>query len=196
MKAFNRSGIEQLRVLWPDRTTPRFLTRLIPSRHEGTPLFPPSSPSRFCDGHGDYGVLYAGAEFQTIFVEAVLRDRFLQAQPRRIADSALTYRSYVEFAIEGAFELLDLRGDGCTRIGASRDTVGSSSHDDGRELGRYLREQFPSVRGILFDSSFTGGLVCALFDDATDQLEATRVAPLSQHPDLVDTLDHYGIELI
>ena len=98
--------------------------RIMPARHAANPLGTVPADSRF-GSRGGYAVLYASPDFATAFIETVVRDRFTHRRERRVALKEVTDRAWARISTrpEAELMLLDLRGDGCTRIGAPTDTV-------------------------------------------------------------------------
>ena len=99
--------------------------RIIPARHAAKPLETVPADSRFCSRGGGYTVLYASPDFATAFVETVVRYRFTHLRNRKVALREVTQRTCVRVSAQPQTELtlLDLRGDGCTRIGVPIDAV-------------------------------------------------------------------------
>ncbi|HET9395340.1 MAG TPA: RES family NAD+ phosphorylase, partial [Nitrospiraceae bacterium] len=87
------------------------------------PLALRSGKSRFCDGRS-YAVLYAAGTLETAFVETVVRDRFVQTDRRVILLDEVRSRGCVEYRLRGTepLRLVDLREDGCLRLGAPTDS--------------------------------------------------------------------------
>jgi len=78
-------------------------------------------------------VLYAAPEFATAFVETVVRDRFRGRQNCVIAMKEITARVWARISMQRdeVLTLVDLRGDGCTRIGAPTETEIDDACRDG-----------------------------------------------------------------
>ena len=172
--------------------------RIMPVRHVARPLGTVSADSRFCSRDGGYTVLYASPHFATAFVETVVRDRFTHQRGRRIALREVTQRAWARISTRPAAELvlLDLRGDGCTRIGAPTDTVHARNHAAGRAFAKAIHAAHPDIDGLLYVSRLTDEEVYAVFDRGMTKLEATGTGLLEDHPDLPDVLKRYGIELV
>ena len=92
--------------------------------------------------------------------------------------------------------LLDLRQDGCVKLGAPTDAVNARSHAAGRALGRAIHADHKDVDGLLFSSRLTGADAYAVFDRALAKLDASASALLQDHPALPNVLSEYGIQLI
>lgn len=170
--------------------------RIFPTRHAATPLGTAPADSRFCDRRAGFKVLYAAPEFATAFIEVVVRDRFTRAKNREIALNEITLRSSARISSgSNGLALLDLRKDGCTRLGAPTDAVSARNHAAGRALARDIHAHHSDVDGILFASRLTGQDVYAIFDRAVPDLAAEAPAPLAQHSDLPAILSRHDISL-
>ena len=171
--------------------------RIMASHHRSDPLGTSPADSRFCTRNGGFTVLYAAPEFGTAFVETVVRDRFTGRQSCEIAVKEITARVWARFSMHAgaAFTLLDLRGDGCTRIGAPTDTVNARNHAAGRAFARAIHADHVNVDGIVYSSRLTGENVYAVFDRATGKLDAVKTGLLEDHPELPEVLKRYDIGL-
>ena len=152
--------------------------------------------SRFGDGLS-YSVLYAAMTFETAFVEVLVRDRFVKRETRYLSFGEIRARSCVEVTLVGddPLRMVDLRGDGCVRLGAPTDAVHARNHSAGRALGRALYE-YPDVDGVLFNSRLTGGENIAVFDRAVGRLAVTNTCELEHHSELETVLEGQQIALI
>ena len=79
---------------------------------------------------GATGCCIAAPDFATAFIETIVRDRFAHRRTREVALREITERVWVRIAAEpGApLTILDLRADGCPRIGAPTDVVQARNH--------------------------------------------------------------------
>lgn len=172
--------------------------RIVPRRYLKTPLGTSPGDSRFCAKADGYTVLYAAPDFTTAFVETVVRDRFTRKRPREILLKEITGRAWTQIQTKpGArLRLLDLRQDGCVKLGAPSDAVNARSHAAGRALGRAIHADHKDVDGLLFSSRLTGADAYAVFDRALAKLDASASALLQDHPALPNVLSEYGIQLI
>ena len=172
--------------------------RIMPVRHVAKPLGTVTADSRFCSRGGGYTVLYASPDFATAFVETVVRDRFTYQRERRVALREVTERAWARISTrpEAELTLLDLRGDGCTRIGAPTDAVRARNHAAGRALAKAIHAAHPDIDGVVYVSRLTDKEVYAVFDRGMTKLEATGTGLLGDHPDLPDLLRRHGIQLV
>ena len=102
----------------------------------------------------------------------------------------------IETAAPATLRLLDLRGDGCIRIGAPTDAVNARNHAAGRALGRAIHAEHPTIDGLLFSSRLTGGDAYGVFQRALGKLAASESDLLQNHPDLPDILARFDIRLV
>ena len=172
--------------------------RIMACRHRSDPLGTSQADSRFYTRNGDFAVLYAAPEFATAFVETVVRDRFAGRQSCEIAVREITARVWARISMqsEATLTLVDLRGDGCTRIGAPTDTVNARNHAAGRAFARTIHADHDDIDGIVYASRLTGEDVCAVFDRSADKLASMETGSLEDHPELPDILKRYGIGLV
>jgi hypothetical protein len=160
------------------------------------PLALKPGKSRFCDGRS-FAVLYAAGNFNTAFVETVVRDRFVLADRRVISLDDVLTRGCVEFTLRAAeaLNLVDLRDDGCLKLGAPTDAAHARNHSAGRTLGRALYDEHDHVDGIWYHSRLTGGECFAIFDRAIAKLIVTCSHDLIDHPDLSTALRQHCVFL-
>ena len=172
--------------------------RIFPSRNLDTPLGTVPADSRFCSRAAGYGVLYAASEFATAFVETAIRDRFTGRPSREIAIREITARSWARLeSIPGlTLTLLDLREDGCAKIGAPTDVVNARNHAAGRAFATAIHVQHPDIDGLVYRSRLTGSDAYAVFDRAIAKLHTLETGQLAHHPALPGVLKDYGIRLV
>lgn len=172
--------------------------RIIPRRHLGTPLGVVPGDSRFCAKTDGYAVLYATPDFATAFIEVIVRDRFTRKRQREVLLKEVTERAWARIVAKprSKLNLLDLRKDGCVRLGAPTDTVNARSHAAGRALGRAIHAEHKDVDGFLFSSRLTGADVYALFNRAIGEVRTSDTGELPAHPELPDVLDRHRISLL
>ncbi len=172
--------------------------RIMAGRHRSDPLGTSPADSRFCTRNGGFTVLYAAPEFATAFVETVVRDRFTRRQSCEVAVKEITARVWARIGMqpETALTLVDLRGDGCTRIGAPTDTVNARNHSAGRAFARDIHAGRADVDGIVYASRLTGKDVYAVFGRSTGKLVSAGTGLLADHPELPAILNRYRIGLV
>lgn len=172
--------------------------RIIPVRYLAKPLGTAPADSRLCTATDGYTVLYCSPDFPTAFIETVVRDRFTQiGGHREISFVEVRGRAWarIESVTGVALTMLDLRGDGCTIMGAPTDAVHAQDHAAGRALGRAIHRDHGDVDGIRYESRLTGEDVYAVYDRAIGKLEATESGELLNHPELPGVLRRHRIAL-
>jgi hypothetical protein len=162
------------------------------------PLGTAPSDSRFCTKADGYSVLYVAPDFVTAFVETVVRDKFTREGQREILLNEITERAWarIETRPRARLDLLDLRNDGCVRLGAPTDAVNARNHAAGRALGQAIHAEHKTTDGFVFSSRLTKGDAYALFDRALSKVEARDSGALPDHPDMPDVLSRYDIRLV
>ena len=170
----------------------------MPARHRASPLGSRPADSRFCSRNAGYTVLYASPDFATAFVETVVRDRFTRRRNRNVGLEEITGRVWALISAQSGAELtlLDLRGDGCTRIGAPSDAIHARNHAAGRALVRAIHAEHVDIDGLIYVSRLTGDDIYAVFDRGLAKVEATESGMLVDHPDLPEVLARHEIRLI
>jgi hypothetical protein len=170
--------------------------RILWRHHLHTPLGCTPSRSRFCDGE-QYSVFYAATEFQTAFLETVVRDQFVRIAHRSVPVREIAARGWIRVATrpEEALNLLDLTGPGCVEIGAPTDAVHARNQSAGQALGRAIYQQHIDVDGIAYASRLTNEVCYAIFDRAVTKVIAIEKGSLLEHADLPDLLERHHIEL-
>ena len=191
---YRRSRVESVLLTAPMPAS----YRIMASRHRSDPLGTTPADSRFCTRNGGFTVLYAALDFATAFVETVVRDRFTGRESCEVAVKEITTRVWARISMQAGatLTLLDLRGDGCTRIGAPTDTVNARNHAAGRAFAKAIHADHVDVDGIVYASRLTGEDVYAVFDRSTGKLAAVETGLLEDRPELVDILERYGIGLV
>ena len=172
--------------------------RIFPTRHLDTPLGTVRADSRFCSRTGGYSVLYAAADLVTAFVETAIRDRFVGRPTREIAIREITAAAWARLeSIPGlTLTMLDLREDGCAKIGAPTDVVNARNHAAGRAFATAIHTQHPNIDGLVYRSRLTGGDAYAVFNRAVAKLHTQETGQLAHHPALPGILEDYGIRLV
>ena len=172
--------------------------RIMSQRHAGSPLGTTPADSRFATRTGGYTVLYAAPDFTTAFIETIVRDRFVHRRTRRVALREVTERVWVRISAEPGtrLTLLDLRADGCTRIGAPTDVVQARNHSAGRAFGKAIHAEHADVDGLVYASRLTGEDVYGIYGRSVGKLKAGDVGQLEEHVELAGVLDRHGIGLL
>ena len=127
-----------------------------------------------------------------------MRDRFTRRRNREVGLKEITGRVWTRISgrSEAELTLLDLRGDGCTRIGAPSDAVHARNHAAGRAFAKAIHAEHADIEGLVYASRLTGEDVYAVFDRGVGKLDATESGMLMDHPELPDVLARHGIGLV
>ena len=143
-------------------------------------------------------MLYAAPDFTTAFVETVVRDRFAHRRTRTVALREITERMWVRIVpTPGALlTLLDLRADGCMRIGAPTDVVQARNHSAGRSFGKIIHAEQTDVDGLVYASRLSGKDAYAIYDRSVGKLEVGGVGQLEKHVELAGVLERHAIGLL
>ena len=193
-RRYPRSLIEPLLV----RTAFPESYRIMPRRHVVSPLGTTPADSRFATRNGSYTVIYAAPDFTTAFIETTVRDRFVHRRTRRVSLREITERVWARISAESGprLTLLDLRADGCTRIGAPTDVVQARNHAAGRAFGKTIHAEHADIDGLVYASRLTGEDVYAIYDRSVGKLKAGDVGQLEEHVELPGVLERHGIGLL
>ena len=190
---YPRSLIEPLllRTVFPESY------RIMSQRHIESPLGTTAADSRFATRTGGYTVLYAAPDFTTAFIETIVRDRFVHRPTREVALREITERVWVRVSSEpdARLTLLDLRADGCTRIGAPTDVVQARNHSAGRSFGKTIHVEHADIDGLIYASRLAGKDAYAIYDRGIGKLKAGDVGKLEEHAELAGVLERHGIGL-
>ena len=192
--AYSREQVDRVLIEVPIPSS----WRIIPARYVGQALGTAPADSRLCAATDGYTILYCSPDFPTTVIETVVRDRFTQiGGHREISFVEVRVRAWarIECVAGVALTMLDLRGDGCTIMGAPTDTVRAQDHAAGRAFGRAIYRDHGDVDGILYASRLTGEEVYAVYDRAIGKLEATESGELLNHPELPGVLRRHRIAL-
>jgi hypothetical protein len=154
-----------------------------------------ATPSRFCDGQS-YSVLYGAADFDTSFVEVIVRDRFVGGRARIVPYGEVTTRGWVEFRSSSLLRLIDLRGDGAVKLGSPTDAARARNQSAGRALSRTIHDGHADVDGFVYDSRLTGQSCYAIFERALHKLAEINTGHLEEHARLPAILMVHSVRLI
>ena len=147
---------------------------------------------------GGRGILYTMEEGTHSF-EAALAEMF---QDTRTIDLVEEAPIVSVFETRRDLRLLDLTGLWATRVGASA-AISSGSRERAREWSRDFHEAYPTIDGLRYRSSMSGGgnVAMALYERAIDAMptqDLVRV-PLG-HPEMrrevVDVAERIGYEVV
>src|SRR5580704_8037584 len=136
-----------------------------------------------------FGVLYLGQTLKVCFLEAVLRDqRNGVVGDYLISERELHTRRYVLVEPAAPLNLVDLRGDGCVRMGIPSDVPRGSNQALARRwsLACYRHPSEPD--GIIYPSRLNGDTNLAIYDRAIMKLREVGNTALIGAPGLAEVL--------
>lgn len=152
--------------------------------------------TRFASPHDAFKVLYIAKDLPTTIAEAIVRDRFEGTIPRELVVSDLTDWGVCEVLAAAPLRLLDLRRDGCFRLGVSTDIVGAKAQDEARELSQMIYDD-TDLDGILYHSRLRRRECIAVYDRAVAvKLVAQPVVELETRAGLLAALRSLRIQLV
>jgi RES domain len=159
------------------------------------PLSFSKAPSRFSDSRqrvpeNRFGVLYLGATLKVCFLEAVLRDhRNGVIGDYLIGESELRSRRYALIEPISPLYLVDLRGDGCVRMGIPSDVPRSANQALARRWSLALYEHPSQPDGIIYSSRLNEEANLAIYDRAIVKLRTIDTTELISAPGFAQVLD-------
>ena len=171
--------------------------RIVSDRHLLTPLGTAPANSRFCTKTSGFTILYTASDFASAVLETVVRDQFTRKRQRKIMHHEMTERAWTRIASKPgtSLRLLDLRRGGCVAVGAPTDAVRSRNHAAGRAFGKAVYADHADVDGFLYESRLSGADTYAVFDRAIGKLRLLDSGRLTDHPELPQALQEYGIDI-
>ena len=182
-----RSGLHTVRL--------ERVFRVIHRSHRATPLAAVPARSRFGDPRMRYAVLYASETVRCAFWETLGHNGSCGGGSARCRGRKQRLGWSYPSAPRVHCLLVDLRGDGPVRVGASTAVTHDGNHSAGRALSAAVHGGVPEADGFLFASRFTGDLCVAVFDRAFGGLRAGGIGELVRHVEFLDALDEYDIVL-
>jgi hypothetical protein len=168
--------------------------RIYPTRYPD-PLGYAKASSRFSDPRQRvlrtrFGVLYLGDTLKVCFLEALLRDRRNRVIGEYvIAESELRSRRYVRVEPVSTLNLVDLRGDGCVRMGIPSDVPRSSKQALSRRWSLAFYQHPSRPDGIIYSSRLNDDTNLAIYDRAVPKLREVSNTPLIDAPGFAKVLD-------
>jgi len=147
------------------RFQPSAYLRCTPLAHRATPLGMGFGKTRFASPTNAFKLLYIARDLPTSITEAVVRDRFEGVVPRELAISDLADWGVCEVSATVPLRVLDLRRDGCFRLGVSTDIIGAKAQDEARAFSQGLYDD-SDLDGILYHSRLRKRECIAVYDRA------------------------------
>jgi RES domain len=107
------------------RFVPTAYLRCTPLSHRATPLGMGYGKTRFASPNDSFRLLYIAEDLATGVAETIVRDRFEGAAIRELDITDVRPWGVCEVDALAPLRVLDLRGDGCFKLGVSTDIVGA-----------------------------------------------------------------------
>jgi RES domain len=154
------------------------------------------SASRFSDHRrrvprNRFGVLYLGNTLKVCFLEAILRDqRNGVIGDYVIRESKLRSRRYALVELISQLNLVDLRGDGCVRMGIPSDVPRSANHALARRWSLAFYQHPSQPDGIIYPSRLNEDVNLAIYDRAVPKLREVSTTALIEAPGFAEVLNN------
>nr|WP_276589284.1 RES family NAD+ phosphorylase [Sphingomonas sp. GM_Shp_2] len=178
------------------RIEPADYLRCTPWAWRSTPLGMGFGETRFASPAKTFKLLYIAEDLATSIAEAIIRDRFEGATTRALARADITDWGVCPVSATRPLRLLNLRGDGCFKLGISTDIVGAKAHDEARAFSQELYDT-TDLDGIIYHSRLRRKNCMAIYDRAAPTgLAAQPVVQLERLAALVPALKTLKTELI
>ncbi len=143
-----------------------------------------------------FGILYLGQTLKVCFLEAVLRDRrngiigdYL------IAENELRTRRYVLIEPAAPLDLVDLRGDGCVRMGVPSDVPRGANQALAQRWSLAFYQHPSEPDGIIYPSRLNEDTNLAIYDRAIIKLREIRNTALINAPGFAEVLDDLRVAI-
>jgi len=105
----------------------RAYLRVMRIAHRATPLGMSISKSRFSSPTDAFKLLYIARNLATAIAETIIRDRFEGATERVLTAGEVANWGVTRVDTRRPLRLLDIRTDGCFRLGVSTDMIGAKA---------------------------------------------------------------------
>ena len=125
--------------------------------------------TRFASPTDSFKLLYIAQDLATALAETVVRDRFEGAAGRELDITDIASWGVCEVDARAPLRVLDLRRDGCFKLGVSTDIVGAKAQAEGRAFSR-MRYDTADLDGILYHSRLRRRNCVAVYDRAVAPL--------------------------
>jgi len=193
--AFARATLHIV-IVGPGQTFGRIYSTRYPE-----PLGCSKAPSRFSDPRrrvlmNRFGVLYLGSTLKVCFLEAILRDRRNSAiGDYLIGESELRSHRYALIEPNSRLSLVDLRGDGCVRMGIPSDVPRSANQALARRWSLAFFQHPSQPDGIIYPSRLNEEPNVAIYDRAVTKLREVGKSDLIDAPGFAEVLDDLRVAI-
>lgn len=177
------------------RFEPNNYLRCTPWSHRATPLGMGYGQTRFASPTDSFKLLYIAADLATAIAETIVRDRFEGASVRQLDIMDIQPWGVCEVDATVPVRVLDLRGDGCFKLGISTDVTGAKAHSESRAFAQALYDT-TDLDGILYSSRLRKRNCIAVYDrSVSDHLIAKPMVPIETLAHLVPALRLLRVKL-
>ena len=143
-----------------------------------------------------FGVLYLGNTLKVCFLEAILRDqRNGVVGDYEIGESELRSRRYALIEPTSRLNLVDLRGDGCVRMGIPSDVPRSANQALARRWSLAFYQHPAQPDGIIYPSRLNEDTNVAIYDRGIVKLRAVGNTELIRTPGFAEILDDLRVAI-
>lgn len=178
------------------RVEPTAYLRCTPIAHRATPLGMGYGKTRFASPDDSFKLLYIAEDLSTSIAEAIVRDRFEGVMPREMLRTDFTHWRVCEVSARSQLKVLDLRRDGCFKLGVSTDIVGAKAQLEARAFSQAVHDA-TDLDGILYFSRLRRRECLAIYERvATSHLSASGVVELESLDGLIQALRNLKIDLV
>ena len=147
------------------RFEPTAYLRCTPWAHRATPLGMGHGKTRFASPTDSFKLLYIAKDLATGIAETIVRDRFEGAAVRELDITDVRPWGVCEVDAHTPLRVLDLRRDGCFKLGVSTDIVGAKAQDEARRFSQELYDT-TDLDGVLYHSRLRKRNCVAIYDRA------------------------------
>ena len=178
------------------RFQPSAYLRCTPWIHHATPLGMGFGKTRFASPTDSFKLLYVAKDLPTSIAEAIVRDRFEGAIAREMTIADFSGWGVCGVEATTPLRLVDLRRDGCFKLGISTDIVGAKNQDEARAFSQAIHDT-TDLDGILYYSRLRRRECVAVYERAVRaNLTASSVVELETLTGLVPALKALKIRLL
>lgn len=174
---------------------PTAYLRCTPIAHRATPLGMGFGDTRFASTANRFKLLYIAKDLPTAIAEAIVRDRFEGVQLREMFVDDFADWGVCEVEATAPLRLVDLRRDGCFKLGISTDVGGAKGQGEAQAFSQELHET-TDVDGILYYSRLRRRDCAAVYERAVPSLTSSAVTELETLSNLAPALKTLKIKLL
>ena len=143
-----------------------------------------------------FSVLYLGSTLKVCFLEAILRDKRNGVIGNYvIRESKLRSRRYALIEPTSPLYVVDLRGDGCVRMGIPSDVPRSANQALARRWSLAFYQHPSQPDGVIYSSRLNEHTNLAVYDRAIAKLRAVSNTPLIEAPGFAGVLDDLRVAI-